>query len=75
MSCFKNIFKCNVSESSCDKQIVFLRQKMVELDMELKNIKMAHQLEIKRIEDKLITQMNILTTKIDNLALLLAGKN
>ena len=82
MSCIKNFFKCGFTDNNdsfaerfCEKQISFLRAKVIDLDLELKSLKIAHDLEIKRIEDKLTQQISILTTKIDNLAILVASKN
>ena len=83
MSCIKNFFRCNFEDKNnesfaerfCEKQIASLRAKVIDLELELKSLKVAHDLEIKRIEDKLTQQISILTTKIDNLAILVASKN
>ena len=80
MSCIKNFFKCgftdNANESTfmqqndwCEKNFKFIRQKIIELELDFKTLKSEHNLEIKRIEDKLINQIQILTTKIDTLIL------
>ena len=70
MSCIKSIFKCNFTEtgeSFCEKNISSLREKIMDIEIELKSFQVAHDLEIKRIEDKLIHQIQILTTKVDSL--------
>ena len=70
MSCVKSIFKCNLTETTdsfCEKNISLLKEKVADLELDLKSLQVAHDLEIKRIEDKLITQIQILTTKVDSL--------
>ena len=80
MSCIKNLFKCGFTDNAnnstfmqqndwCEKNFKFLRQKIIELELDFKTLKSEHNLEIKRIEDKLINQIQILTTKIDTLIL------
>ena len=66
MTCFKNIFRCNFTEADQS----FLRQKIIDIELDIKSMKVAHDLEIKRIEDKLIHQIQILSTKIDGLLLI-----
>ena len=75
MSCIKSIFKCNFSESNekqdlWDKNVNFLKIKITELELEVKAMKVSNDLEFKRIEDKLINQIQILSTKIDSLLLI-----
>ena len=78
MTCIKNLFKCNnnandshiIQNDWCEKNFKFLREKIIQLELDLKSLKVAHDLEIKRIEDKLLTQIQILTSKIDNILLI-----
>ena len=84
MSCIKSIFRCNFSdrierdssfyEKFCEKKFEFLRQKIIDVELDMKSFKIAHELEIKRIEDKLANQIQMLSTKIDSV-LLLATNN
>ena len=85
MSCIKSLFRCNYNDTTnnsnqiispnnwCEKNFTFLRQKIIDLELDVKALKVAHDLEIKRIEDKLSNQIQILTNKIDSLALLLTN--
>ena len=77
MSCIKSFFKCHFSDQSdkknnswWDENISFLRKRVIDLELDVKSMKVAHDLEIKRIEDKLCSSIQILTTKIDNVLLL-----
>ena len=82
MSCIKSLFKCNFSNNNeqkasnswYDENVTFFRSKINDLELEVKAMKVAHDLEIKRIEDKLISSIQILTTKIDNVLLLVHSK-
>ena len=74
MSCIRNFFKCNVDErksslnqSFVEERMKFFQSKIIDIELEMKALKVAHDLEIKRIEDKLINQIQILSTKIDAL--------
>ena len=77
MSCVKNLFRCNFTENEnetvYETQVKVLQTKILEIELDLKSFKIAHDLEIKRIEDKIMNQMAMLTTKIDNLAILMAS--
>ena len=80
MSCIKSFFRCNFSENSqnntwYEKNISFLRSKIIDLELEVKSIKLSHDLEMKRIEDKIISQIQMLTNKIDNILLIVNNKN
>ena len=69
----KQLFSCFCIEKP-NEEMKFLREKISELEMDLKSFKIAQDLEMKRIEDKLLNQITILTTKIDNLVLLINTK-
>ena len=76
MGLFTNLFKCSsetnksvVADTFCEKQISFLKSRMTDLEVDVKSMKVAHDLEIKRIEDKLLTQIQLLSGKIDTILL------
>ena len=81
MSCIKSFFKCHFSEQSdktnnswWDENITFFRKRIIDLELDVKAMKVAHDLEIKRIEDKLISSMNTLSAKIDTMMVLINSR-
>ena len=82
MSCIKSLFKCNFSNNNeqkasnswCDENLTFLRKRLIDIELDIKAMKLAHDLEIKRVEDKLTSSIQILTTKIDSVLLLVHSK-
>ena len=74
MSCIKTLFGCqftdNDSSSPIDfkwieKQIDFLRTKVIDSELDLKTFKASHEMELKRIDEKITTQIQILNNKLD----------
>lgn len=81
MSCVRSIFKCNFTDNEIEnnqsfynKQITNLKGKISDVEMELKSIKISYDLEFKRIEDKLLQNINTLDTKLDTIMLLINKK-
>ena len=84
MSCFKSIFRCSFSQNDekmtenklneSFKEISNLENRLVKLEMEIQHLKVAHNIEFKRLEDKLLNSIQILDTKIDNILLLIHKK-
>ena len=72
MSCFKNLFTCSCQESDpIELRLRFIEEKLKTIISDLVDNKM----DIKRIDDKINTQMPILSSKIDNISVLLASSS
>ena len=77
MSCIKTLFGCqftdndnNTSSSPIDfkwieKQIDFLRTKVIDSELDLKTFRASHEMELKRLDEKIMTQIQMLNNKLD----------
>ena len=74
MSCIQNLFRCNFNDNSntsqetdnwFKKEIEFLRNKLIDCELDLKTFKSSHELELRRLDEKIMTQIQILTNKLD----------
>ena len=80
MSCFKSMFRCSFSQNDTEnkfneslREISHLEGRIVKLETEIQHLKVTHNIEFKRLEDKLLNSLQILDTKIDNLAILVTS--
>ena len=78
MGLFTNLFSCTCDASNpndnFDDQMKDLKQNVVNLELNVKTLltaKLYTNTELKRLEDKLNNQFNLLQTKIDSVILIL----